>query len=191
MERTRHPSLLSLRLSGTPFLAARRNRTARDRLVYPVWQFAPGVLRHLPRVLAAAGHDPERASSGWTIATWLATPDPRVGDRTPLELLRADGLGHVVVFGGGVKERDFLDNVVDGIAHIEQLGLGVPGDVERRKVGSVEPCRSGERTSPSATRAGGAYRVMSIIGMLPAAGDGASRDGRHRPSRLVPHRDAG
>lgn len=86
--------LLALRLAP--------DGTARDRLVYPVWQFAPSVLRHLPRVLAAAGHDPERATAGWTIATWLTSPDPRVGDRTPLELLRADHVEQVVALAADV-----------------------------------------------------------------------------------------
>lgn len=86
--------LLALRLAP--------DGTARDRLVYPVWQFVPSVLRHLPRVLAAAGHDPERASTGWTIATWLTTPDHRIGDRTPLELLRADHVDQVVALASDV-----------------------------------------------------------------------------------------
>ncbi|CAB4601713.1 unannotated protein [freshwater metagenome] len=67
-----------------------------------MWQFVPGVLRHLPRVLAAAGYDPERASTGWTIATWLTTPGHRIGDRTPLELLRADHVDQVVALASDV-----------------------------------------------------------------------------------------
>ncbi len=66
--------------------------SGRERLVYPVWQFVPVVLRHLPRVLAAAGFDAERVVTGWTIAAWLTTPDPATSGRTPLEMLRA---GHV------------------------------------------------------------------------------------------------
>ena len=86
--------LLALRLAP--------DGTARDRLVYPVWQFVPAVLRHLPRVLAAAGHEPERDTSGWTIATWLTTPDPRFGDRTPLELMRADHVDQVLAAASDV-----------------------------------------------------------------------------------------
>jgi hypothetical protein len=56
----------------------------------------PEVLRHLPRVLAAAGHDADRATSGWTIATWLTAPHRGFGDRTPLELLRAGHVDQVV-----------------------------------------------------------------------------------------------
>ena len=59
--------------------------TSRERLVYPVWQFVPTVLRHLPAVLAAAGFDPERPTTGWTIATWLTSPHPAFAERSPLE----------------------------------------------------------------------------------------------------------
>jgi hypothetical protein len=95
---------VSARVTAGRLLALRLapDGTARDRLVYPVWQFAPGVLRHLPRVLAAAGFDPERATTGWTIATWLTTPDARLGDRTPLELLRADHVDQVVSLAADV-----------------------------------------------------------------------------------------
>lgn len=86
--------LLALRLAP--------DGSARDRLVYPVWQFVPTVLRHLPRVLAAAGHDPERTTSGWTVATWLTTPHPDLGHRSPLEVLRADHVDPVLALAGDV-----------------------------------------------------------------------------------------
>ncbi|MFN8021114.1 MAG: antitoxin Xre/MbcA/ParS toxin-binding domain-containing protein [Acidimicrobiales bacterium] len=101
--------LLALRLAP--------DGTARDRLVYPVWQFVPAVLRHLPRVLAAAGHDPERDASGWTVATWLTTPDPRFGDRTPLELLRADHVEQVLVAA---------DDVAHALGSTERAALRAP-----------------------------------------------------------------
>ena len=101
--------LLALRLAA--------DGTARDRLVYPVWQFTPALLRHLPRVLAAAGHDPERSVSGWTIATWLTTPDPRFADRSPLELLRADHVEQVVAVAA---------DVAHGLGSDERAALRAP-----------------------------------------------------------------
>ena len=74
--------LLALRLAP--------DGSGRERLVYPAWQFAPTVLRNLPRLLAAARYDPDRAVSGWAIAAWLTTADPALAGSTPLELLRAD-----------------------------------------------------------------------------------------------------
>lgn len=95
---------VSARVTAARLLALRlaSDGDARDRLVYPVWQFVPSVLRHLPRVLAAAGYDPERATTGWTIATWLTTPDPRLADRTPVELLRAEHVDPVVAVAADV-----------------------------------------------------------------------------------------
>lgn len=61
--------------------------SGRTRLVYPAWQFE--VLDDLSAVLARAGYDVERPSSAWTIATWLRTPDPDLGDLEPVALLRA------------------------------------------------------------------------------------------------------
>jgi hypothetical protein len=95
---------VSARVTAGRLLALRLapDGSARDRLVYPVWQFVPTVLRHLPRVLHAAGHDPERSTSGWTIATWLTTPHPDLGDRSPLELLRADLIHQVLALASDV-----------------------------------------------------------------------------------------
>lgn len=61
--------------------------SGRGRLVYPVWQF--DVVEHLHEVLPAAGYDPDRPATGWTIAVWLTTADPRLDGQTPLALLRA------------------------------------------------------------------------------------------------------
>jgi Protein of unknown function (DUF2384) len=104
---------VSQRVNGRRLLALRLapDGTGRDRLVYPVWQFVPSVLRHLPSILAAAGYDPDRATSGWTIATWLTTPDPALSSRSPLELMRADivqpvlALAVDVALSLGVGER--------------------------------------------------------------------------------------
>ena len=73
------------------------------RLVYPAWQFRPGVLRHLPAVLDAAGYDPRRAVTGWAIAAWLTTPDDRVDGLTPVELLQADHLAPVLAVAREVR----------------------------------------------------------------------------------------
>lgn len=64
-------------------------RTGTGRLVYPLWQFRDGApLPGLAEVLDAAGYDPERPASGWTIASWLATEDADLGG-APRELLAA------------------------------------------------------------------------------------------------------
>jgi hypothetical protein len=72
-------SLLGLRLAGHD----------RPTFVFPVWQFDRGVLEHIGRVIATAGYDRDRPTTGWSIASWLTTSDPRLDDRTPLDLLRA------------------------------------------------------------------------------------------------------
>lgn len=67
-------------------------RTGNDRLVYPLWQFRQGVvLPGLGRVLQAAGIDPGRPATAWTLASWLVTGDPDLGG-APRDLLAA---GHV------------------------------------------------------------------------------------------------
>jgi hypothetical protein len=64
-------------------------RTGNGRLVYPLWQFRHGgLLPALAEVLATAGLDAERPTTGWTIASWLCTVDPELGG-SPRELLAA------------------------------------------------------------------------------------------------------
>lgn len=83
-QRVREGRLLGLRL------AADGGAPGRDRLVYPAWQFRAAVLRHLPPVLAAAGFDPQRPVTGWTVAAWLTSPDPDLDGLTPEKVLQAD-----------------------------------------------------------------------------------------------------
>lgn len=71
--------------------------SGRDRMVYPVWQFRAEVLRTLPRVLAAAGYDPQRPTTGWTIAAWLTTVDTRLGELTPVDVLATGHADQVLV----------------------------------------------------------------------------------------------
>jgi hypothetical protein len=70
-------SVLGLRLAG---------RT-RPTFVFPVWQFHDDVMDELPAVLTAAGYDRDRPATGWTIASWMRSPDGRFGNLTPFELL--------------------------------------------------------------------------------------------------------
>lgn len=77
-ERVRQRRLLGLSLASSDPRAT--------RMVYPAWQFRPDLLRLLPAVLDAAGYDPARPTTGWTIASWLTTYDDRLG-ATPLEAL--------------------------------------------------------------------------------------------------------
>lgn len=74
------------------------------RLVYPAWQFRPGILDLLPEVLAAAGYSPGRATTGWTIATWLTTSHPGLGGMTPVQLLAARRGKQVVVLARQVAD---------------------------------------------------------------------------------------
>lgn len=80
-------------------------------LVYPAWQFPDAVLPTLPRVLAAAGYDPDRPTTGWTIAAWLTTVDPGLGELSPIELLERDDDDRVIAVARevavslGVDER--------------------------------------------------------------------------------------
>lgn len=73
--------------------------SGRSRLVYPAWQFRAGILRHLPAVLAAAGFDPDRPVTGWTIAHWLINPSSD-GTR-PAELVEA---GHTAAVLAEARE---------------------------------------------------------------------------------------
>ena len=94
-QRVASGSILGLRLATSG--------SARDRLVYPTWQFHPTVLTHLPLVLAAAGWDPARAVTGWTIAAWLTTPDPDT-ELTAVQLLRAGQVDTVLAAAAQVAE---------------------------------------------------------------------------------------
>lgn len=71
--------------------------------LYPVWQFAPtgGLLPGLADVLALF---PEHDVDGWTLAGWLRTPEPELGE-APLDgLLRGD-LEHVQAVARSVRQR--------------------------------------------------------------------------------------
>ncbi len=94
-QRVREGRLLGLRLAA--------DGTSRDRLVYPAWQFRPTVLRHLPDVLAAAGYDPRRDVTGWTIAAWLTTASPDLDAVAPLALLEAGHVDATVAAAGEVR----------------------------------------------------------------------------------------
>lgn len=80
-QRLRQRRLLGLSLAA--------DGTARDRLVYPLWQFRPSVLRALPKVLAAAGFDPDRPVTGWRIAHWLTNTSDVLGGFAPIGLFHA------------------------------------------------------------------------------------------------------
>ena len=71
-------------------------RTGSGRLVYPLWQFRDAEpLPGLAEVLAAAGYDPERPTTGWTLASWMCTEDPALGG-APRALLAAGRLDPVL-----------------------------------------------------------------------------------------------
>jgi hypothetical protein len=94
---------LSQRLRGRRLLGL---RTGSGRIVYPLWQCAAGgVVPGLATVLVAAGYEPDRATTGWTIASWLCTDDSELGGR-PRDLLAA---GHVeLVAAAAADVRDEL-----------------------------------------------------------------------------------
>ncbi len=84
---------ISQRVRGGRLLAL---RTGSGRLVYPLWQFQDGEpLPGLAETLAAAGYDPERPATGWTIASWMCTEDPALG-AAPRRLLAAGSLEPVL-----------------------------------------------------------------------------------------------
>jgi hypothetical protein len=91
-DRLRRGALLGLSLAP--------DGSGRARLVYPVWQF--DVVDHLHEVLPAAGYDIDRPTTGWTIAVWLTTADPRLEDQTPLALLRGGFSAPVRTLAGEV-----------------------------------------------------------------------------------------
>lgn len=80
-------------------------RTGAGRLVYPLWQFRDGdVLSGLAQVLDAAGYDPERPTTGWTLASWLSTEDPELG-ASPRSLLAAGRLAPVLAAAAEVRQE--------------------------------------------------------------------------------------
>lgn len=84
---------VSQRVHGRRLLAL---RTGSGRLVYPLWQFHEGgPLPGLAEVLEAAGYDPGRPATGWTVASWLATDDADLGG-APRALLAAGRLEPVL-----------------------------------------------------------------------------------------------
>jgi hypothetical protein len=70
-------------------------RTGSGRLVYPAFQFdGRRVLDGLAAVLAVVAPDDTEA---WYVASWLTTPDPALGGRSPHDALRAGEVEAVVV----------------------------------------------------------------------------------------------
>lgn len=94
-QRVRQGRLLGLRLAA--------DGSGRDRLVYPTWQFHQVVLRHLPAVLAAAGFDDRRPTTGWTIAAWLTTPDDHLGGLAPVAVLQSGDVDSVIELATEVR----------------------------------------------------------------------------------------
>lgn len=69
-----------------------RTITIEGEHVYPLWQFDGDCLvEGLAEVLAMF---PERAVDGWTLAAWLRTPDPDLGE-APFDVLARGDLDHV------------------------------------------------------------------------------------------------
>jgi hypothetical protein len=70
--------------------------TADGEHLYPIWQFAAGALVDgLPELLAMF---PEDAVDGWTLAGWLRTTDPDLGE-PPLDALRRGDVARVHTAG--------------------------------------------------------------------------------------------
>jgi hypothetical protein len=66
--------------------------TGRYGFRYPVWQFAEtGTVPGLEEVLAALGSHDE-----WMQAAFLISPNPRLGDQPPVEVLKAGGIDRVL-----------------------------------------------------------------------------------------------
>jgi hypothetical protein len=83
-------SLLGLRLAGQK----------RSSFVFPLWQFQPGLQERLTDVLTAAGYDRDLPTTGWTIASWLRSPDQRFDGLTPLDMMLAGAEDTVLRLAG-------------------------------------------------------------------------------------------
>jgi len=105
---------ISQRVHGRRLLAL---QTGSGRLVYPLWQFQSGApMPGLAEVLEAAGYDPRRPSTGWTVASWLATDDPDLGG-SPRGLLAAGHLEPVLAAARDVRfELGTDERTEDGAA---------------------------------------------------------------------------
>ena len=69
-----------------------RTVTADGAHLYPLWQFdGDGLVAGLPELLALF---PERAVDGWTVAAWLRTVDPDLGE-APFDVLARGELDRV------------------------------------------------------------------------------------------------
>lgn len=65
-----------------------RTITADGEHLYPLWQFdGDRLVAGLPETLALF---PESSVDGWTVAAWLRTPDPELGERPMDVLARGD-----------------------------------------------------------------------------------------------------
>lgn len=77
-------------------------RTGSGRLVYPAFQFrGRDVVDGLAQVLGRIGADETEA---WTVASWLTTTDPALGNRSPIEALRAGEVEAVLAAAGDLAE---------------------------------------------------------------------------------------
>jgi len=115
---------VSGRVNGRRLLGLRlaSDGSGRDRMVYPVWQFSGQVLRALPQILEVAGYDPQRPTTGWTIAAWLTTPDPRLGGLTPAKVLASGHADRVLVGARGVAYSLGVDELEAARGAIKATG---------------------------------------------------------------------
>jgi hypothetical protein len=100
-QRLRTKSLLGLKLAG--------GKGA--HYVFPIWQFEAYVADVLPKVLSVAGYDLDRPTTGWAIASWLRTPDARIGHLTPVEMLAKQGEVEVLALARELKASLSLEQV--------------------------------------------------------------------------------
>jgi len=87
---------VSQQLATGRLLGLQLSSTKAVRFVFPTWQFRGAVRTHLPAVLNAAGFDPARPVTGWTVAAWLVAPNDHLGGERPVEMLRAGHADDVV-----------------------------------------------------------------------------------------------
>lgn len=71
--------------------------TVEGDYLYPLWQFDGSQV--VPGLAEVLGRFPERAVDGWTLAAWLRTADPDLGE-APLDTLVRGGLDRVRVVAG-------------------------------------------------------------------------------------------
>lgn len=69
-------------------------RSGSGQVVFPHWALEEDIAGALTLVMRRL---PDALVSGWTVASWLCTPEPELGGQRPLDALRADRTEEVLL----------------------------------------------------------------------------------------------